>query len=166
MPFQIPDDLNRDLMPVAWMSGHWEGEGHGSTPEDGEFSFGCQVDFTENGGDYLHYICQTFTMNPDGTPAAPLRMETGFWRPNVDTRKIDVLMVAPEGWAEVWTGNIDGAKIELVTDAVARTEDALVPYTGGQRLYGQVEGDLLWTFDRATTEAPLQPYMWARLKRD
>ncbi|ERF57147.1 hypothetical protein H639_07457, partial [Cutibacterium avidum TM16] len=50
MPFQIPDDLNRDLMPLAWMIGHWEGEGHGSTPENGEFSFGCQVDFTENGG--------------------------------------------------------------------------------------------------------------------
>ena len=145
MPFQIPDDLNRDLMPLAWMIGHWEGEGHGNTPDEGEFSFGCQVDFTDNGGDYLHYICQTFTMNPDGTPAAPLRMETGFWRPNVDTRKVDVLMAAPEGWAEVWTGNIDGAKI--------------------QRLYGQVEGDLLWTFDRATVDAPLQPYMWARLKR-
>ena len=101
MPFQIPDDLNRDLMPLAWMIGHWEGEGHGNTPDDGEFSFGCQVDFTDNGGDYLHYICQTFTMNPDGTPAAPLRMETGFWRPNVDTRKVDVLMAAPEGWAEV-----------------------------------------------------------------
>ncbi|GAE69002.1 hypothetical protein JCM18909_2181 [Cutibacterium acnes JCM 18909] len=41
----------------------------------------------------MHYICQTFTMNPDGTPAAPLRMETGFWRPNVDTRKVDVLML-------------------------------------------------------------------------
>ena len=150
MPFQIPDDLNRDLMPLAWMIGHWEGEGHGNTPDDGEFSFGCQVDFTDNGGDYLHYICQTFTMNPDGTPAAPLRMETDFWRPNVDTRKVDVLMAAPEGWAEVWTGNIDGA---------------LVPYTGGQRLYGQVEGDLFWTFDRATVDAPLQPYMWARLKR-
>ncbi|MBD4651208.1 FABP family protein, partial [Xanthomonas citri pv. citri] len=100
MPFQIPDDLNRDLMPLAWMIGHWEGEGHGNTPDEGEFSFGCQVDFTDNGGDYLHYICQTFTMNPDGTPAAPLRMETGFWRPNVDTRKVDVLMAAPEGWAE------------------------------------------------------------------
>ncbi|MDU3081248.1 MAG: FABP family protein, partial [Cutibacterium avidum] len=25
MPFQIPDDLNRDLMPLAWMIGHWEG---------------------------------------------------------------------------------------------------------------------------------------------
>jgi|GEM_PF-4025478 len=58
-----------------------------------------------------------------------------------------------------------GAQIDLGTDAVARTEEALVPYTGGQRLYGQVEGDLLWTFDRATVDAPLQPYMWARLKR-
>jgi hypothetical protein len=164
MPFQIPDDLDNALMPLAWMIGHWEGEGHGTTPEDGEFGFGCQVDFADNGGDYLHYVCQTFTKNPDGTPKAPLRMETGFWRPRLD-KTIDVVMAAPEGWAEVWTGSIDGAKIELVTDAVMTTKNATVPYTGGQRLYGQVEGDLLWTFDRATTEAPLQPYMWARLAR-
>lgn len=164
MPFQIPDDLNNALMPLAWMIGHWEGEGHGTTPEDGEFAFGCQVDFADNGGDYLHYVCQTFTKNADGTPKAPLRMETGFWRPRLD-KTIDVVMAAPEGWAEVWTGSIDGAKIELVTDAVMTTKNATVPYTGGQRLYGQVEGDLLWTFDRATTEAPLQPYMWARLAR-
>ncbi len=164
MPFQIPDNLNNALIPLAWMIGHWEGDGHGVTPEDGEFSFGCQVDFADNGGDYLHYVCQTFTKDSDGTPEAPLRMETGFWRPRLD-KTIDVVMAAPEGWAEVWTGTIDGAKIELVTDAVARTESASVPYTGGQRLYGQVQGDLLWTFDRATAEAPLQPYMWARLAR-
>ena len=32
MPFQIPDDLNRDLMPLAWMIGHWEGEGQFRVP--------------------------------------------------------------------------------------------------------------------------------------
>ncbi|SKF95793.1 Domain of uncharacterised function (DUF1794) [Mycobacteroides abscessus subsp. abscessus] len=46
-----------------------------------------------------------------------------------------------------------------------RTSTASVEYTGGQRLYGSVEGDLLWTFDRATTEQPLQSHLWARLKR-
>ena len=46
-----------------------------------------------------------------------------------------------------------------------RTTTADVEYTGGQRLYGQVEGDLLWTFDRATTNHQLQPYLWARLQR-
>ncbi|MDN6556308.1 MAG: FABP family protein [Acidipropionibacterium acidipropionici] len=164
MPFQIPDNLDNNLMPLAWMIGHWEGDGHGVGPDGGEISYGCQVDFTDNGGDYLHYICQTFTKNSDGTPKEPLWMETGFWRPRLD-KTIDVVMAAPEGWAELWTGTIDGAKIELVTDAVARSKDATVPYTGGQRLYGQVEGDLMWAYDRATTETPLAPHMWARLRR-
>ncbi|AXE37939.1 FABP family protein [Acidipropionibacterium virtanenii] len=164
MPFQIPDNLDNTLMPVAWMIGHWEGDGHGVAPGGGELSFGCQIDFTDNGGDYLHYICQTFTKKSDGTPEAALWMETGFWRPRLDGT-IDVVMAAPEGWAELWTGTIDGAKIELVTDAVARSKDATVSYTGGRRLYGQVEGDLMWAYDRATTEAPLAPHMWARLAR-
>ena len=91
-------------------------------------------------------------------------METGVWRPKADGT-IEVVLSSPEGWSEVWAGKVEGAKIELVTDAVMRTSTASVEYTGGQRLYGSVEGDLLWTFDRATTEVPLQSHLWARLKR-
>ena len=38
-------------------------------------------------------------------------------------------------------------------------------YTAGQRLYGNVEGDLLWTFDKAAEGHPLQSHQWARLRR-
>ena len=38
-------------------------------------------------------------------------------------------------------------------------------YTAGQRLYGLVEGDLLWTFDKAAGGHPLQNHLWARLRR-
>ena len=62
-------------------------------------------------------------------------------------------------------GALLGAKIELTTDLVARTDTAELPYTGGHRLYGNVDGDLMWAFDRATTDVRLQPYMWARLQR-
>ena len=57
-------------------------------------------------------------------------------------------MCHPNGFAEVWYGKITGAKIELSTDAVVRTATA-EDYSAGQRLYGNVEGDLLWTFDKA-----------------
>ena len=57
-----------------------------------------------------------------------------------------------------------GAKIELATDAVARTSTA-APYTAGQRLYGQVEGDLLWTFDKAEGDVGLRSFMWGKLSR-
>ena len=55
-------------------------------------------------------------------------------------------------------------KVELPTDAVVRTASA-EEYSAGQRLYGNVEGDLLWTFDKAAAGQPLQSHMWARLRR-
>ena len=90
-------------------------------------------------------------------------METGFWRPQPDDG-LEVVMCHPSGYAEVWYGRITGAKIELSTDAVVRTATAQ-EYTAGQRLYGLVEGDLLWTFDKAAGGHPLQNHLWARLRR-
>lgn len=165
MPFEIPTDLNPKLMPLAWIIGRWRGNGHGQNPgEEGEFEYGQQIDFETNGGPYLHYLCQTYKQDADGTPLEPITMETGFWRVGED-KQLEAVLSSPEGWSEVWAGSVDGARIDLVTDAVMRTSTAELPYTGGSRLYGQVEGDLLWTFDRATTDTPLQPYMWARLQR-
>ena len=80
-------------------------------------------------------------------------------------RDIEIELERVRERAEVWAGTVQGAKIELTTDVVARTTTSELNYTGGRRLYGNVEGDLLWTLDRATTEVDLQPYMWARLTR-
>lgn len=164
MAFEIPAGLAPELMPLAWLIGRWQGNGHGNWPGQGEFTFGQQIDFATNGGPYLHYLSQTWTLDPQGQPEAPLGMETGFWRPAGDG-SLEVVLTSPEGWAEVWVGRPQGARIELTTDLVARTTTAQVPYTGGQRIYGSVEGDLMWAFDRATTEVELQPYMWGRLCR-
>jgi hypothetical protein len=73
-------------------------------------------------------------------------------------------MTHPTGFVEIYHGKVEGAKIELTTDTVARTATAK-EYTAGHRLYGLVEGDLLWTFDMAAMAQPLQPHIWARLQR-
>lgn len=163
MPFTIPDDLHPDLTALAWMVGRWEGSGRGTYPGTADFEFGQQVDFSHNGGSYLHYLSQTFEMDPDGRASRPLTMETGFWRPKVDGT-LEVVMCHPDGYSEVWYGSITGAKIELATDAVVRTSTA-ADYSAGQRLYGYVEGDLLWTFDKAAGGHALQNHLWGRLKR-
>jgi hypothetical protein len=93
----------------------------------------------------------------------PLDMETGFWRPQPDNG-LEVVMCKPAGYAEVWYGSITGSKIELATDAVVRTASA-EDYSAGQRLYGNVAGELLWTFDKAAHGHHLQTYMWGRLRR-
>ncbi|MDR0488013.1 MAG: FABP family protein [Propionibacteriaceae bacterium] len=162
MAFEIDSRINPELMGVAWMLGHWEGTGH--SPKIGDGQFAVTVEFTENGGNYLHYIMQAFEVDEEGRPTRSLGMETGFWRPKTDG-EIEVVIVHPEGIAEIYIGTIDGAKIELQTDVVARTVTADIPATGGHRLYGNVESDLMFTYDRGTTEEDLQPYLWARLKR-
>ena len=163
MPFELPSDLHPDLVPIGWMIGRWEGTGKGTYPGVEDFEFSQQMDFAQNGGAYLHYLSQTFETADDGRAMRPLAMETGFWRPQSDGG-LEVVMCHPDGFAEVWYGRITGAKIELATDAVVRTASA-PEYVAGQRLYGNVEGDLLWTFDKAASGHPLQSHMWARLMR-
>ncbi len=161
--FEIPQGLHPDLMALAWMVGRWEGVGNGQWPGEGEFRYGAQLDFSHNGGPYLFYVGQLFTLDENGDATGTLSMESGFWRPQRDA-SLEVVMAQPDGYSEVWLGTISGAKMELVTDAVVRTATG-IPYTGGHRLYGNVEGDLLFTFDRATTDLELQNYLYARLQR-
>lgn len=163
VPFEIPSDLNPDLVALAWMIGSWEGSGKSSYPGTEDAEFGHRIDFSHNGGNYLHYLSQTFETDTDGTATKPLQMETGFWRPQPDS-SLEVVMCNPDGIVEIWYGHITGAKIEMNTDAVARTSTA-PDYSAGQRLYGQVNGDLMWTFDRAADGHPLQNYQWGQLKK-
>jgi hypothetical protein len=160
---ETSDGLHSSLRSLAWMIGRWEGNGKATYPGSEDYDFGQQIDFAHNGQDYLHYLSQTFELGGDGTPVRSLSMETGFWRPQEDG-SLEVVMCHPAGYAEVWYGLITGPKIELVTDAVVRTATA-EEYAAGQRLYGHVEGDLLWTFDKAAQGQPLQSHMWARLRR-
>jgi hypothetical protein len=162
MPIQIPPDLHPDLMPIAFLLGHWQGNGHGDYPTIEKFEFRQEAGFTHDGRPFLHYLSRTWLTDEEGNDVRPLAIETGFFRPKPDS--LEVVLSHPTGYAEVYYGEVDGAKIEMTTDAVVRTATAK-EYTAGHRLYGLVEGDLLWTFDMAAMGQPLQPHIWARLKR-
>ena len=163
MSFELSADLHPDLTPIAWMIGRWEGSGKATYPGTEDFDFGQQIDFAHNGGNYLHYLSQMFEVDDHGLAIRPLGMETGFWRPQSDG-SLELVMCHPAGYAEVWYGSITGPKIELVTDAVVRTASA-EEYAAGQRLYGNVAGELLWTFDKAAYGYSLKAHMWGRLRR-
>ena len=83
-----------------------------------------------------------------------------------DKRKVEVVMIRDQGVAEVWYGELADQKpqIDLATDAIARTASSS-EYSGGKRLYGYVNGDLMWVGERAAPGVPLQPYMSAQLKK-
>lgn len=162
--FELPVDLHPALAPVAWLRGRWEGTGYRQWPGQGRSEFHCQIEFSDNGGPFLHYLCQTFVVDAELMPTAPLWMEGGFWRP-LEDGAIEVSLSTEDGFAELQYGTVKPGRLDLVTDAVVRPPQAAEQYTAGRRMYGNVDGKLLWSFERATTEHELQDWMWASLER-
>jgi hypothetical protein len=163
MPFQIPSDLHPDVVPVAFLLGHWQGNGHGDYPTIERFEFGQEIAFTHDGRPFLHYFSRTWLVDAEGQEVRPLALETGFLRTKPGG-VLELTLAHPTGFAEIYYGEVEGAKVELTTDAVVRTATAK-EYNAGHRMYGLVEGDLLWTFDMAAMGQELQSHIWARLKR-
>ena len=161
---EVPEGMDPALTALGWLVGRWEGTGNGTDHEGNDFEFEQRIEFSHNGGDYLFYASQTFLIDQDRAEPTPLGMETGFWKPKPDA-SLEVVLASSEGWTEVLLGKIAVTRIDLLTDAVVRTESAAVSHSSGQRLYGKVEGDLMYALDRSTGEHELRPHMWARLKR-
>ena len=161
MATELRPDLPGELVPVAWLLGTWRGLGVGGYPSIDQFRFSQEVSFTESGKAYLNYYSRSWLVDDDGREVRPLAQETGYWRPQRDGG-LEVLLAHPAGYVEIWLGRVDGAKIEMHTDVVGRTGTAKT-YTAGHRLYGLVDGDLMWAFDMAAVGQPLQPHLSARL---
>jgi len=163
MPFEIPQNLHPDCAPVAWLLGTWQGNGHGDYPTTTKFQFGQEAIFTHDGRPFFHYMSRAWIVDDNGEKVRESAIETGFLRPKADG-SLELLLSHNTGITEVWYGQADGAKLELATDAVVRTKTAK-EYVGGRRMYGLVEGDLLWAYDMAAVGQELQPHLWGRLVR-
>lgn len=175
MTFVIPDDLHPSLVPLAWLVGRWEGVGVLGYPGLDEARFGQEVHFRHDGRDFLHYSSQMHLLDDAGEVTAPIDSETGYWRvavaadpeaaaaraPGVD---VEVLLAHPTGVVEVYVGRATGARVDLVTDVVARTRTA-AEYTAAQRIYGHVGNELMWALDVAAGGHPMASYASAALKR-
>jgi hypothetical protein len=161
--FEIPADLAPVCAPVAWLLGTWRGDGVGGYPTIDDFRFEQELTFSQNGKPFLAYTSRSWILDADGKRVRPAATETGFWRPQ-DGGRLEVLLSHPTGFAEIWEGTVDGPRLDIRTDMVARTASAK-EYTAGHRLYGLVEGDLMWAFDMAAMGEPLQPHLSARLVR-
>ena len=163
MPFEIPENIHPLTARLAWLIGRWAGNGHGEYPGIESFQFGQEVVFQQDGRPFIHYFSRAWIVDAEGEKVRDAAIETGFLRPKADGT-LEWLLTHNTGFAEVWYGEAEGAKIEVTTDAVVRTKTAK-EYAGGHRMYGLVEGDLLWAFDMAAMGQPLQPHLWGRLVR-
>ena len=77
---------------------------------------------------------------------------------------MEFLLAHGSGVVEIWLGRVTAQTVEVATDLVARTATA-TDVTAGRRLYGLVDGDLLWSYDMAGAGQDLQPHLSARLRR-
>jgi hypothetical protein len=179
VPIELSSDLPAPLIPLAWLIGKWAGAGVIGYPTIEEARFGQEIEFSHDGRPFLSYRSQTWLLDDDGNQTRPLATETGFWRPLAATvghadekaddvpspgTELEVLLAHPTGFVEIYLGTVNGPRIDLATDLVARTATAK-EYTAASRLYGLVESDLLWAMDMAAMGQPLQSHASARLKR-
>lgn len=166
-------EVPEQLRPLSWLIGRWVGVGTGQYPTIEDFRFGQEVSFSTDGRPFLSYLSRSWLLDDAGERLRPLATEAGFWRPRPDN-EIEMTLAHPTGYAEVWYGRLEvtgiedavitGARADLRTDVVARTSSAK-DYTDGHRLYGLVEGRLLWTYDMAAVGRPLSNHLAATLNR-
>ncbi|RVX46963.1 uncharacterized protein DUF1794 [Nonomuraea polychroma] len=156
-------EVHPDLEPIAFLLGRWEGAGVGGYPTIESFNFGQEIEFGHNGKPFLTYVSRTWLLDQDGNRVRPLATESGYWRPQPD-RQIEVVLAHPTGIVEIYIGEVVFHKIELRTDVVARTATAK-EYTAGHRLYGLVNGNLMWAYEMAAVGHPLTDHMSAELKK-
>ena len=164
-------EVPEDLRPLSWLIGRWVGVGLGQYPTIEDFRFGQEVVFSTDGRPFLSYLSRTWLIDDAGERVRPLGTEAGFWRPRPNNG-IEVTLAHPTGYAETWAGSfqvtamenavITGARATLRVDHIVRTPSAK-EYSDGERLYGLVEGKLLWTFDMQAVGQDLTNHLSATL---
>ena len=156
-------EVAHELLAVLPLLGEWHGEGQ-AAGAGGDHRFGQWVRFAHDGRDFLSYESRTWRLSDDGRVLGPDQRESGFLRPRGED-EVELLVSSPAGLVEIYVGTArTTTSWELDTDVLARTPDH--PDTSrAKRLYGIVEGALLYAIDRAGGDQPLRPTMSARLER-
>jgi hypothetical protein len=160
-------DVAHDLLSLLPLLGEWHGEGvmtGGSAGSAQDVRFGQWSRFSHDGRGFLAYESRTWRLSDDGAVVGPDVRESGFWRPRGDD-DVELLVAGPGGIVEIYVGRArTTTSWELTSDVIARTPDAPA-VDRAARLYGIVDGALMYAIDRAAPGEPLRPTMSARLER-
>ena len=131
-----------------------------------DIQVGQELSISHDGRPFLIHWSRTWRLDENGEQVEPLAMESGFWRP-LPNNEVELLLSHPTGISETWFGKvtvtgivnaqITGARVELKTDAIVRTTTAK-EVTGGERLYGLVDGNLGWVYDMAAVGVSMKSH--------
>ena len=191
--FELPEGLPIELTPLAFLVGSWEGTG--IIAIDGrEHEFSQKIEFAHDGSSSLTYISSAKLNDETGT-ALPSelgywrveRPRTDFdygpgllpgrgenpiqayeameqFRADHGGYNIEVSTIHPGGVAELYRGWVRSARIEIASAQGVAFEGAKT-YRHSTRLYGIVEGALLWAWDIALPGGELKSHASGRLEK-
>jgi hypothetical protein len=154
--FQLDPDLPERLRPLAWLIGQWAGAGVLGYPTIESRHFGQEIRCWHDGRHFLQWESRAWILDSEhGQRVRPAAVEVGFWRPSEDGREVELLLSHPTGIVEMYYGRLEPARISLRTDSVMRSPHAK-EYNAATRLYGLVQGDLMWSMDMAAVGQPIK----------
>ncbi|WP_029151255.1 FABP family protein [Microbacterium indicum] len=99
-----------------------------------------------------------------GTAKARTAEDIERLRTKDDGFAIEAAISHSDGVQELYVGEVKGPRIDLGTDAVVRSAGARA-YTAATRMYGLVDGHLLWAWDIAALGRELGSHASARLAK-
>ena len=191
----MPEGLPLELTPFAFLVGKWSGSGVISYVHDHdkkEQEFNQSIEFSFDDQSVLGYVSKSSLI--DGTalptevgfwrlakspetsdPGPGLLLGTGD--KTITTHEqleslrnkdggfdIEASILHPSGISELYVGQIKAARVDLATDAVLRSQSSK-EYRAATRMFGLVEGALLWVWDIAALGNPMASHASARLER-
>jgi THAP4-like, heme-binding beta-barrel domain len=161
-------DLHPALLGLLPYVGWWRGRGRGGYPTIEDFDYAQEIRISHDGRPFLFYESRAWLLDEQSRAVRPAGREVGWWRPvqrdDGPTDEVEALMSNPTGIMELYLGRVDGTRLELVTDAVMRTATAK-EVNAGHRLFGIVDGALLYAQEMAAVGHSLTPHLSARLTR-
>jgi hypothetical protein len=162
-------DLHPALLGLLPFVGLWRGRGQGGFPAPEDYDFAQEIRISHDGRPFLRFEARSWLLDEESKPAGEWIAESGFWRPVLAdgraTDEMEAVMINPDGVAEIYLGKVIGTtRLEIEADAIAYTPGGL-HVTAGHRLFGIVEGALLYAHEQGVDDSGLRPHMSARLLR-
>ena len=193
--FVLPEGLPLELTPFAFLVGKWSGSGlisYQTKTSKIEKQFNQTIEFSHDDQPFLNYVAKSqledgtslpteigfwrLAKSPEGADSGPGLLpgsgeKTLASHEQLETLRnkdggfdIEASILHPSGVSELYIGQIKGARVDLSTDAVLRSSSAK-EYVAATRMFGQVDGSLLWAWDMAALGNPLASHASAKLER-
>ena len=193
--FVLPEGLPLELTPFAFLVGKWSGSGlisYQTKTSKIEQQFNQTIEFSHDDQPFLSYVAKSqledgtslpteigfwrLAKKPSGSDSGPGLLPANGEKDLSSHEQLETLrnkdggfdieasILHPSGVSELYIGQIKGARVDLSTDAVMRSSSAK-EYVAATRMFGQVDGSLLWAWDMAALGNPLASHASAKLER-